>query len=173
MDFKHWLVESSLNDLYDSAVDAFPYTLKRQHAIQPVRITNIHWTAHPKFRTLYVRGLAESDGHVYNPTILFKGVRYHEHIATDRLLLTTTNGNKYFIEHLDHQHTQVQVRCNCNDFGFRFRYYNFLDHSLFGPKGHKYEAKGVRPPANPQEAEGVCKHLIKLTKVLQQSNLLK
>lgn len=60
------LFESSLRELYDSAVAAYTKTGFRQHATQPVVITNLRWMPYLGMRTLYVRGLAQSEGNEYN-----------------------------------------------------------------------------------------------------------
>ena len=66
------LYESSLSDLYQSAVDAYPKTTLRQHATQPVVITQLHWTPYVGMKTLFVKGIAQNEGKEYSPIILFK-----------------------------------------------------------------------------------------------------
>lgn len=172
MDFRIWLTESSVAELYDSAVKAFPATTMRQHATQPIKVTNIHWTPHPHFKTLYVRGLAQSEGREYNPTVLFKKVKFHPHAQQSLLTIAASNGQRHYIEQLSLEDTPVQLRCNCGDFHYRFRYYNFLDHSLFGPKGKEYASSGLRGPINPTESPGMCKHVMKLMQALHQAQLI-
>lgn len=172
MDFKYWINESSINDLYQSAVGAFPETTKRQHAIDPIKITNLNWIPFLGVKTLYVRGLAQSEGKEYNPSIVFQGVKYSEEFESGLVKLSTNDG-LFFLERLSLDTNAVRVHCNCPDFRWRFRYYNYLDHSLYGPKGKKYVALGIGPPANPQEMPGMCKHLMKMCSVLEQAKLFK
>lgn len=72
------LQESSLQDLFQSAVDAFPGTTKRQYAIDPVVVKHLHWMPYVGMKTLFVRSLVESNGKEYEPLLLFKGIRYGE-----------------------------------------------------------------------------------------------
>ena len=75
--FKYFL-ESSLNDLYQSSIEAFPKTSKRQHAIDPIVVKKLYWTPYLGMKTLFTKGLIESGNKEYNPMILFKKVRYTE-----------------------------------------------------------------------------------------------
>ena len=171
-----FLIETSLRELYDSAVAAYPRTGLRQHATQPIVITNLRWLPYLGVRTLFVKGLAQSEGHEYNPMIQFKGVNYKtagNNSITETVKLYADDGMLYELERLSLDGTQVNLRCNCPDFRWRFSYYNSLDGSLYGRKPAPYKAEGRRPPANPKEMPGVCKHLIKLQEVLQQTNLFK
>jgi len=160
-------IESTLPDLYDSAVRAFPNTTLRQHATHPIVIKNLHWTPFKNMRTLFVRGLAQNEGKEYKPIILFKGVDYKE----DGVELIANDGKKYEFSPINLSETEVVLRCNCNDFKWRFSFYNHLDKSLYGRKPKKYESKGLRPSANPMELPGMCKHCMKLAEVLRQSGI--
>jgi hypothetical protein len=161
--------ESSLTDLYTSAVQAFPRTTLRQHATQPVRITNIHWTPYLGMRTLFVRGLAQSEGKEYNPIILFKGVNY----KVEEVIIAASNGKEYGFQKLSPIDTEVLVRCNCPDFRWRFAWY--LGEDLYGSKPKKYTPieGSNRPPANPLEMPGICKHVMSLSHALSEAGLFK
>jgi hypothetical protein len=123
--------------------------------------------------TLYVKGLAQSEGNEYNPMILFKGVNYNRQIVGESVKLFADDGMFYNLERLSLENTQVNVRCNCPDFRWRFSYYNSVDESLYGRKPAKYRSTGKRAPANPKQLPGICKHLIKMQEVLQKTNLFK
>lgn len=157
--------ESSLADLFQSAVDAFPHTTKRQHATSPIRITEIRWEPFIGVRTLFVKGTARSEAKEYAPIILFKNVNYNQ--PGVRLQL---EGRIVTFGSLSNEETQVTVRCNCADFKYRFNFYDHVDRSLYGRVRAPYENQGG-PPANPQEMPGMCKHLIKLWYSLQESGL--
>ena len=166
--FKYFL-ESSLNDLFKSAVEAFPDTSKRQHAIDPLIIKKLYWTPYLGMKTLFVKGLIESENKEYNPMILFKKVKYTENKGGVEIV--TSEEKSYFFEPLSTD-KDVVLRCNCNDFKWRFSYYNHLDKSLYGRKSAKYESKGIDPSANPNEAPGMCKHLMKMVKVIKNMDIL-
>jgi len=42
---------------------------------------------------------------------------------------------------------------------------------LYGRKPAKYHAESNRPPANPLELPGMCKHLIKFVEVLKKAGM--
>lgn len=162
-----FLNESSLEDLYASAVSAFPRTKKRQHATDPIIIAGLRWTPFRGLNTLFVKGLAQSEGKEYNPIIVFKKVDY----TKNEVRLTASDGLEYKFGKLSLESTDVLVRCNCPDFRWRFSYYNHVDKSLYGRKPAEYNALGVRPPANPMQMEGMCKHIMKLVKVLKETEM--
>ena len=166
-----WL-ESSLNDLYDSAVAAFPHTTKRQYATDSIKIVQVQWIPFLGMKTLFVKGLAQNEGREYNPIIVLKKVAYHEAQGPGVVPLKASDGETYFLERLSVNDTDVLVRCSCGDFAWRFNYYNHLDKSLQGPKRKKYEALYNPGSANPLQKEGLCKHLMKMAKVLKESEIL-
>lgn len=163
------LFESSLKDLYQSAVAAFPNTTKRQHAIDPIVITNLSWTPYRGVRTLFIKGLAQNrhEGTEYNCLMLFKNIDYDG----NQLTITASDLKEYSFNKLSLENTNVVLRCNCPDFYWRGNYANYLDKSLWGRKRTKYESSGLYPQANPTNAPMVCKHLIKMSKTLQEAGL--
>jgi len=165
--FKVYVNESTIPELYDSTVKAFPRTTMRQHATQPIVIKNLHWTPFQGMKTLFVKGLAQNEGREYSPIILFKGVNY----KAGGVKLAANDGKEYEFAPISLDETDVVVRCSCPDFSWRFNFYNHLDKSLYGRKRTKYESKGLRTPANPLELPGMCKHCIKLVEVLRQSGI--
>ncbi len=162
MDF----IETSLGELYDSAVEAFPRTTMRQYATHTIKITNLRWTPFLGTKVLFVKALAQNEGKEYTPIILFKRVNY----AGKQIRLSASDLQEYHLDRLSLEHTDVLVRCNCKDFYWRFNYYDHLDKALYGTKRKKYESKGG-PPANPKQLPGICKHLMKTVKVLGEAGL--
>ena len=159
--------ESSLEDLYQSAVEAFPHTTMRQHATDTIIITNLRWTPYLGMRTLFIKALAQNEGREYSPIILFKKVNYN----SDEVKIIDSAGKEYSFGKLSLENTDVVLRCNCADFFYRFNYYDHLDKSLYGRKRRKYESKGVGPPANPLGLPGICKHLMKTAHVLREAGI--
>ena len=81
MNFQKWinLYESSVEELYDSTVKAFPKTTKRQHAIDLIDITELNWTPYLGMKTLFVKGVAHSQesNKDYDTVFLIKNVNYN------------------------------------------------------------------------------------------------
>lgn len=158
--------ESSLNDLFTSAIRAFPNTTKRQYAVQPIVIETIRWTPFVGMKTLFVKGHARNEDRHYDTIILFKDVDY----TNEQVKIKASDGKIYRFAKLSMENTDVLVRCNCQDFKWRFNYYDHLDRSLYGPKRSKYEGiSGI--PANPKKLPGMCKHLMATTKVLNDAGI--
>lgn len=164
--------ESTLNDLHTSAVNAFPNTRKRQHAIDPIRIVEVTWTPYLGMKTLFTSGRASSGDKEYKPLILFKNVAYHENNAQGLVGLAASDGQDYFLEKINLADHDVVVRCNCPDFHWRFNYFDHLDKSLYGRKRAPYQALFNPGSANPQEMPGICKHIMKFARVLSQSGIV-
>lgn len=158
--------ESSLDDLFISAIRAFPNTTKRQYAVQPIVIETIRWTPFVGMKTLFVKGHARNEDRHYDTIILFKDVDY----TNEQVKIKASDGKIYRFAKLSMENTDVLVRCNCQDFKWRFNYYDHLDRSLYGPKRSKYESiSGM--PANPKKLPGMCKHLMATTKVLNDAGI--
>jgi hypothetical protein len=174
MQFSQWLTESTLTDLYRSAVEAFPNTTKRQYSTDLVKITELTWLPFIGTKSLFIRGLAQSGetGKEYKPLILFKGVNFHnERDQAGLVEIAASDGQQYLLEKLSLERNEVLIRCPCKDFTFRFSYYDHLDHSLYGRKGRRYVGQGLWE-ANPAELPGMCKHLMKLARVIKQSGVM-
>lgn len=160
------LTESSVLDLYKSAVEAFPNTQMRQYATQPIMVESIRWLPYLGLKTLFVKAEVRNEDRHYSPMILFKNVDY-----TGRgVKIRGSDGQEYSFAKLSLEGNDVLLRCGCADFSYRFNYYNHLDRSLYGSKRSKYEGLGG-PPANPKKMPGMCKHLLKTAAVLGGAGL--
>ena len=172
--YKHmnslWL-ETSLNELYASADKAFPNTSKRQHSTDTIKIEHLTWIPFQGVKTLFIKGLAVNEGRKNEPIIVFKKVKYQLKEGKNIVSIMGSNGKRFFLEKLSSENNDVLVRCSCKDFMYRFNYYNHIDKSLFGRKRAKYEGKGLWE-ANSSQMPGMCKHLIKMVKILHGSKLL-
>jgi hypothetical protein len=159
-------LESSIEDLYASAVRAFPRTTKRQHAVDPVLIEELRWTPFLGVKTLFIKAEARNEDRHYTPMFLFKNVNYDGR----EVKIVASDGLEYSFDKLSLENTDVLLRCNCPDFMWRFNYYNWEDRSLYGNKRGKYESQGG-PPANPLQLPGMCKHLMKAATALRHAGI--
>lgn len=168
------LDESSLSDLDRSAVATFPATQRRQHIVNTVRVTS--YTMVPGQNTLLIKANVRNTNNNsrYKSTIQFNDVQYSDEQDPNAVKITASDGHFYFLVPLDIQNTEVQVSCNCMDFYWRFAMWNSADNSLLGPKPDPYTRKTKnRPPANPRQTPGLCKHLMKLSDTLELTDLFK
>jgi hypothetical protein len=163
-------VETSLADLYSNILKGFPETAKRQHATDEVKIEHLVWVPFRGMKTLFVKGQARREGSKNECIILFKGVRYRESGGVE---IQASNGERVFLDPLSSNSSDVLVRCTCEDFHWRMKHFNKEDKSLYGRDRKKYEAEFRPGSSNPMEIAGVCKHLIKMSKVLAESSLVR
>jgi hypothetical protein len=165
------LNESSVLDLYLNSIKAFPNTTKRQNSIDTIKITNLNWIPFVGVRTLFVKSLCQNESKEYNSILLFKDVKYYEKKEFKTIELIASNGKKYFLNRLSLSENEVLTRCECKDFHWRFKHFNSLDKSLYGRDRKKYEALYRPDTANPKEIPGMCKHLMKLVKILKETTI--
>ena len=167
-------LESSFNDLYKSTISAFKNCSLRQNATNPIVITNLEWTPFLGMKSLMIKGLAQNkhNGHEYNCFIVFEDVTYHDKISRGIIEIVEQMKKNYLLERLSTENTQILVRCSCPDFSWRGTHWNHERKSLFGRNRKKYEAFYAPGSANPSESEMLCKHLIKMMKVLEVTNLI-
>lgn len=165
-------IETSLADLYKSTLKAFPKTTKRQHAIDDVKVERLEWVPFLGVKTLFIKGLVRNESRKYDSIILLKNVIYKESEGKKTIKIKMSTGKEYFVEQIDSSKNDVLLRCNCQDFYWRFNHFDKLDKSLFGRGRTKYNALERPGTANPMEMAGMCKHLIKMAKIIKETNLL-
>lgn len=165
-----WL-ESSLLDLYKGSIKAFPKTTKRQNSTDTVKIEHLQWIPFEGIGTLFIKSIANNEGRKNESIMLFKNVKYRSSLQKGTIPINTSNGKIIHIDRISESKNDVLVRCTCNDFFWRFNYYNSTDKSLFGRKRRKYEGQNLWE-ANPMKLPGLCKHLMKMAKILREANLL-
>jgi hypothetical protein len=166
------IIETSIVNLYKSTTEAFPKTTKRQYSTHTVRVERVEWVPFIGLKTLFIKGLIKNEGKKYDCIMLFKGIVYKEEEGKKLIKIKMSTGKEYFVEQIDSEKNDVLVRCNCKDFYWRFVHYNKEDKSLYGRDRSPYKGL-IRPnTANPMEMAGMCKHLIKMAKIIKETNLL-
>jgi len=163
--------ESNLVDLYNSTVAAYPKTTLRQFATDPIVITKLSWTPFKGVKTLFVRGLAQNEGAEYSPMILFREVDYNA--KSNIVHVYASDGLPYEFGKVVLKENNVTLRCDCPDYLWRWHHTNAVDKSNYGRDRKKYvKIEGsTRPPVNPSELPGMCKHILKLVKVLSEAGI--
>lgn len=154
---------------------AFPDTRKRQHATGEVQIVRKEFVPIQGSHALQVNSQSRSnDGATYQQTVQFTGVNYEPADTPENVTFMGADGADHHVQPITLQQSNVRVRCNCLDFHYRFALWNFNDGSLMGPKPAPYVRKTTtRPPANPLQLPGVCKHIIKLAQDLMGTGLIR
>jgi hypothetical protein len=110
----------------------------------------------------------------YQSNMLFQDVDYLEE-GQPGVTFTGSDGEQYTIEPLERGQSQVQVGCTCMDFYWTFATWNDNDGSLLGAPPQPYVKKpdSNRPPRNPNQTPGLCKHLYAVGQELQNQGLLR
>lgn len=164
---------STVPDLEDNIVRGFPETKKRQHVVNQVTSNNIQYTPYIGMNTLHVKSTSSSNGHNYQQALQFNGVKFESADTPDNSTFAAADGTDYHIQPLDLSNHNCKVRCNCLDFHFRFSTFNSGDQSLVGRPPPLYQRKTNRPPVNPTQVPGMCKHLLSLVQALQSAGVIK
>lgn len=164
---------SSVPDLEQNIVQGFPNTRKRQHATGEVVVSNVQYMPYIGMKMLHVKSLSASNGHQYQQALQFMKVLFEPEDTESNATFQASDGEDYHVQPLELTGHSVKVRCNCLDFHYRFANYNSQDKSLVGKPPPLYQRKTNRPPVNPDQVPGMCKHLLKLVEMLRRYGLVK
>ena len=158
----------------------------RQHATQPVQIAQMEYVAAPKSGVLTIKAVARNfvSRKKYDTRITFNDVKYTKHTKIDGqglhpkeqldlMYFTAVDGERYAVRPLYLRTHTVKVACSCLDFRWRFANYNANHGALDGDPPPPYVRKTNRPPVNPQQVPGCCKHILKTVEALMHTGLLR
>lgn len=164
--------DSSYTDLYRGITTAFPNTQRRHNATGPVQIVRLEYVPFTGSNNLRIDGQARSGGNTYNPHIMFREVEFQEEDLPTNATIKAVDNQEYHIAPINLANVNVRVKCDCLDFYWRFAAWNSRDDSLIGNPPPPYTPTGNRPPVNPTQTPGVCKHLIKLIQELRTARVV-
>jgi hypothetical protein len=134
------------------------------------------WRKVKKFFTgkhmIMVKSVARSEVGAgnYNTYLLAKGVEVSDEKDKEHRV-ALTDGK--FMGHIEYRKSEVKVRCDCPDFRWRFAWYNDKQKALYGVRPPPYKRKTDRPPVNPRQLPGMCKHLFSMVKILGSRGVVK
>lgn len=169
----NYIEEMTLVDLEKSIVTGFPATTKRQHATDPVQIVQLKLNPYTHTTDLLAEAVANSGGRKYDTKVLFLDVTYEDEDTNNNITFVATDGDNYHIVPISLSTCNVKVRCNCLDFYYRFANWNGRDEALYGNPPPPYRRKTQnRPPVNPDQVPGLCKHVIKTVQSLREAGLV-
>lgn len=162
--------DSTMPELRSNIERTFPNTTKRQHVVGDVRVTKMVYTPFAANKILQVDASTQSvGGNNHQVAIQFLNVDF----TNGDVEVTAATGQKINIQQIAVTATNVKVRCDCLDFRFRFADWNFADNSLVGNPPPPYiRITTTRPPANPLETPGMCKHVIKVFDELRRQGII-
>jgi hypothetical protein len=111
-------------------------------------------------------------GKKYTTLIIFKNVKFEPEDTPQNITIQGVDGQPLHIDPYSTGMSDVQVRCDCMDFYWRFANWNFKHHALSGDKPPPYVKVTDRPPVNPLQKAGTCKHLYKLVQQIRAKQLI-
>ena len=165
--------DATIPQLRQSIEQGFPDTKKRQHATNEVQVAAYQYIPKTRVNQLHVVSNTRSNGGgQYNQVIVLRDVHYDmadtaTNISIDR------GGKKFYVEPVELNSTTVAVSCNCADYVMRFAHTNSANNCHVGQLPPPYTRKTTtRPPVNPDNVPGLCKHLLKMVDDLKRTGLL-
>lgn len=167
------LVEMTTYQLDRSTQKAYGTT--RHDSSAATSIGNIEFSAtQDKGKTQLVvkSSVTGPTGKRYDTLIIFKNVTFEQEDTPQNITIQSTDGSQLHIDPYTTARSDVQVRCGCMDFYWRFANWNAKHHALSGDKPPPYVKVTDRPPVNPLQKAGTCKHLYKLVQQLEAKGLV-
>lgn len=167
---------ATYDDLYNNITTEFPDTTKREKAtnevnVSTVKLIPVRTTA--EGGALQVVASTRSNSHEYKQNMLFSDMEYEQEDTPENITFQATDGQEYHVKPILLTGNRIRVNCNCMDFYYRFAQWNYNNGTLMGRKPPIYRRKtDTRPPVNPGQVDGMCKHLIKVCDRLRQQGLI-
>lgn len=162
--------DSTEPHLYSNIERTFPNTRRRQHTTREVRAPNIVYTPYLQNKMLQAETQTIStNGNRHNTVVQLLDVQFGEGPTK----IATSTGQEISFTPFAANSTNVKVRCDCLDFRFRFADWNHSDNSLVGSPPPPYIRKTTtRPPANPLQTPGFCRHVIKVFEDMRRQGII-
>lgn len=173
LSYKEYLAELTVKDVVDGTAK-FRFPVDKYPQSQFIKIKKIQPYIGTKLLTF--SGEAPSftrNGEAgYNQIIVFKNVEFsEEEPEIDKDKWKYLDEYKVWYKKPGLDDNDIQLRCGCPDQRFRFQYALKLNKALFGNL-IKYTKKTNRPPLNPDNIPGVCKHNYNFIKALIQKGYI-
>jgi len=133
--------------------------------------------ASPGTKQVMYKGTVQGEEMEYPVYVQFRQVEFSDEEKEGFVPYETKDreGNpimKYYkIPELDHNN--VALKCQCSDFRFFWEFPLYRVGSLIGSFRRYVRKTTTRPPKNPDNIVGYCKHLFSLIQALKASNLVK
>lgn len=156
-------------------------TRKNQNNARRVNIISGKYVTHTK--SLIVKGEAypqTAGASPYQLTLIAYSIQSASSMDSSHTIPYTHEKTREqaFLTPIHYRKTSCAVRCSCPDYRFTWAEWNKRNKSLAGRNFPKYVRKTPPPPRgrpyrNPDEAPGLCKHLIEFITRLSHQGLIK
>lgn len=158
-------------------IDSTRRVRTRQYPINKIGGFNFKYV--PSTKQLYIEALARSAGDPSSP------IPYKMHMVFNQVSSSDFESDQHPFKfsrdgiHIERYlsfpgvNNDVLVRCQCQDFYFMWQWWDRKNKSLLGPHKNYVRKTDNRPPVNPDQAPGLCKHLLGMTNLLMQEGIIK
>lgn len=119
-----------------------------------------------------LRAWGVTQASLHNVTLLFSGVDIQtEDPHNTNYFQIQYNGKMYWIHKISRVRNPLTNRCTCRDYFYTWAWSNCkIGHCLYGPAPRPYQRKTTtRPPRNPRNIPGICKHIYHAWALLRNS----
>lgn len=166
-----YLMEITVPQIKQNNNTGFPNTKKRQNVAHLVDIRHVKFEPYVPSNKLIVIAEAFSNGNVYQPMIEFNDVEFTDSGVSN---FKGTDGEEHSINKIMLSRADVSINCTCSDFKFRFAHQHYQNKSLVGEPPEQYvKVPGSnRPPVNPDNVLGACKHILALEQHLKRLGII-
>lgn len=164
-------------DSLTNSMTRFPRSLS---AYKPLIVRNIEVIIAPGIKTITFRGTVDSEtdkGTKYLTSVQFHDVEFSKEKMYDKLTggkeqftQGVINGVTWYFQLPNLNTNRAVLKCQCPDFRFSFEKQLFDAKSLIGNWRKYTRVQGSkRPPRNPNNVPGYCKHVFSLVNALLKS----
>jgi hypothetical protein len=169
----YFLNEIDIKTVKQNNQVGFPDTKARQHLVLTVNAHEIEFFPYVENGKLEVHSIVRSQGNRYSTKIRFDNVDFGSEDDNGVVEIEGPDEEQYFIFPLSEFGDNVSMSCNCMDFRFRFANQHSQNKSLVGNPPPTYvRVTNNRPPVNPTNAIGACKHVLALIRKLRQYGVI-
>lgn len=162
------LLELTLYQLNRSTQNGFDD--KRKQRAPRMNLINVRYTPTQEggVQGLTVNSdcVSGDSGNHYSQVIVFKKIKLLPEDTPEARTFETSDGKMVHVDNYSLQSSDVKVRCNCLDFYWRFTNFDFKHKALQGDPNPPYVKRTNRPPVNPMQKPGICKHIYQLLKTV-------
>lgn len=159
--------------------EAIAYTQsirKNQYAVGKVGAIDFKYLSREKQLYIQAQSVSSTGKGVYKTTIVFNRITSSD-LPDEKHPLPYSGkegaGAEVYIEQPTVNH-DILLRCQCQDFYFMWALWDKNQKALIGPyKPYQRVPGSTRPPVNPTQTPGLCKHQLALIKKLMAEGLIK
>jgi len=142
------------------------------------KVNTVDYRYLPREKQLYIQATNRSADktRLYRTTIVFEGITNSDVPDKNHPIPYSSKGQgiELYLKTIMVR-DRIRTRCQCQDYYFMWEFWNKQNKALVGP--HKTYVRvsppSGRPPVNPAEAPGLCKHLLVLIKKLMADGVIK